>query len=163
LVLFLAALLTAFALDGYQEKMKSVTWLAIFIPLIISSGGNSGNQSATLIITSMTTGDVGLHDFWRVLGREMLMGITLGGCLGLASFLVASMLVPVTGAAVVLITVFLVVVCGTLCGAVLPILFRRLGLDPALMSNPFVAGIVDILGIIIYMTVATKMMWELSG
>lgn len=154
-ILFFAAMLTAFALQAYEKGLEQWTWLVLFIPLVISSGGNTGSQSATLIITALSTGDIKLRDWWKVVWRELLMGLLLGGFLATIGFLVALWLTPtVITALVVPITLLLVVVCGTLSGSLLPLLFSRLGWDPALMSNPFVAGIIDILGILIYMNVA---------
>jgi magnesium transporter len=158
-VLFFAAVFTVFALDHYLDRyedvVESISWLMAFLPLIISTGGNSGNQSATLVITALSSGDVKLTDWWRILRRELLMGVLLGGALGLIGYAIA---VPLVGSflqgAVIPFTLLLVVICGTLSGSMLPLLFRRLGLDPAMMSNPFVAGIIDVLGIIIYMQVA---------
>jgi len=157
MLLFVGALLTAFALGHYEHVLSagSLTWLVMFVPLVISSGGNSGNQSATLIITALTTGDVALHDWARIVLREIAMGILLGSYLAAIGFLAALFMTPnVLSALVVPITLVLVVVAGTLCGSVLPLLFKRIGLDPALMSSPFVAGIIDIVGIVIYMNVA---------
>jgi len=156
-ILFVAALLTAFALQAYETQLKhpELTWLVMFIPLIISSGGNSGSQSATLIITAMTSGDVVLSDWGRVLRRELLMGVSLGGFLGTIGFFAAWVLTGSLRKAVVLpLSLLLVVICGTVVGSALPMMFRKLGLDPAMMSNPFVAGIIDIAGILIYMQVA---------
>jgi magnesium transporter len=158
-ILFVAALLTAFALRHYETDIAAFTWLVLFIPLVISSGGNSGNQSATLIITALATGDIELRDWARVLGREIAMGLLLGSFLSAIGFVAALILTNhAMSAAVVSITLILVVLCGTLAGSLLPLVFQRLGLDPALMSNPFVAGIVDILGIVIYMNVALALM-----
>ena len=158
-ILFIAALLTAFALQHYESDIKVYSWLVLFIPLVISSGGNSGNQSATLIITALATGDIQLRDWARVLRREIAMGLLLGGFLAAIGFVAALMITHDTvSAAVVSITLILVILCGTLAGSLLPLLFQRLGLDPAMMSNPFVAGIVDILGIVIYMNVALALM-----
>lgn len=158
IVLFFGALITAFALRGYENLMAQphFTWLVLFIPLVISSGGNSGSQSATLVITALTTGDIKLPDWWRVVRRELYMGLLLGSFLGVIGFLSAWAILKgdVAKASVIPVTLLLVVLCGTLIGGALPLLFRRLGLDPALMSNPFVAGIIDILGILIYMNVA---------
>ncbi|QDT68602.1 Magnesium transporter MgtE [Planctomycetes bacterium MalM25] len=181
-VLFVAALLTAFALLRYEEGFDKVWWLVLFIPLVISSGGNSGSQSATLVIRGLTDGEVSLGDWRRVLRRELIMGLTLGSALAVVGFASAWLLTryppdtpptPVAAAtksaptltevAVVPVTLLLVVVCGTLCGGALPLLFQKLGLDPALMSNPFVAGIIDIAGIVIYMTVAVSMIAALGG
>lgn len=178
-ILFLAALLTALALQEYEADFQKVSWLVLFIPLVISSGGNSGSQSATLVITAMTNGDVKLTDWWRVVKRELLMGLCLGGTLALAGYFSALWMlngyVPDDpelmkfyltpnwiDVLVVPITLVMVVVCGTICGGTLPLLFRRLGLDPALMSNPFVAGIIDIAGIVIYMNVAVAMLETLT-
>ncbi len=154
-VLFFCALLTALALKHYEEDMRIWIWLMPFVPLIISTGGNSGNQSATLIITALSRGHITVGDWMRVVWRELLMGLLLGGSLGIVGYFVAGFMAPGwLDAAVIPITLLLVVITGTLTGATLPLLFKRLGWDPALMSNPFVAGIVDILGIFIYMNVA---------
>ncbi|TWT64824.1 Magnesium transporter MgtE [Allorhodopirellula solitaria] len=154
-ILFFAALLTAFALRHYEDELAVHAWLVWFIPLIISSGGNSGSQSATLVITAMTGGEVELTDLPKVLGRELGVSLMLGGFLSAIGFFVALFVAPSAVAALVIpLTLLSVIVCGCLCGVTLPILFKRLGLDPALMSNPFVAGIVDILGIVIYINVA---------
>lgn len=154
-ILFFGALLTAIALDRYEAITQHITWLVLFIPLVISTGGNSGNQSATLVITALSRGDVQLADWWRVVWRELIMGGLLGGTLGLVGFFCALPVAPTWLAATVIpITLVCVVMAGTLLGSLLPLLFSRLGLDPAMMSNPFVAGIIDVLGIIIYMHVA---------
>lgn len=154
-ILFFTALSTAFALQAYSHDIEAYAWLVLFIPLVISSGGNSGNQTATLVITALATGDVQLRDWFRVIRRELVMGILLGSFLALFGF-VAALIVAgdMLSGGVVAVTLILVVLAGTLAGSVLPLFFKRLGLDPALMSNPFVAGIVDILGIVIYMNVA---------
>lgn len=172
-VLFFAALLTAFALLRYEEGFDRVWWLVLFIPLVISSGGNSGSQSATLVIRGLTDGEVTLGDWRRVLRRELVMGLCLGASLAAVGFVSAWILTrrapephsppTLVEVAVVPATLLLVVVCGTLCGGALPLVFQRLGLDPALMSNPFVAGIIDIAGIVIYMTVAMSMIGALGG
>jgi len=162
-VLFVGALLTALALERYEKHFETLAWLVMFIPLVISSGGNSGNQSATLVITGMSTGDIRMGDWIRVIGRELLMGLILGAGLGIIGFFAAYLMRgQVYDALVILGTLLLVVVCGTLLGSLLPLMFKRMGLDPALMSNPFVAGIIDILGILIYMTVATLLLPDLS-
>lgn len=172
-VLFVAALLTALALLRYEEGFDKVWWLVLFIPLVISSGGNSGSQSATLVIRGLTDGEVSLSDWRRVLRRELIMGLTLGTVLAVVGYASAWMLtrqapdseaVPTAiEVAVVPVTLLLVVVCGTVCGGALPLIFEKIGLDPALMSNPFVAGIIDIAGIVIYMTVAVSMIATLGG
>jgi magnesium transporter len=160
--LFFAELLTAKAIKMFEQPLSSAAWLVAFMPLVISSGGNSGNQSATLIITGLTTGDIKLRDWLLVVGRELLMGLLLGGLLALMFLPIGWLIEPeITSwrpALVVPFTLVLIVICGTLCGSVLPLIFKRLGQDPALMSNPFVAGIVDVVGIVIYVTVAMMLL-----
>ena len=161
-ILFFGALMTALALREYDIVTKQFTWLVLFIPLVISTGGNSGNQSATLIITALSIGEIKLRDWWRVVCRELAMGLLLGGFLAACGYGCAVLLplgeggvrIGYVDALVLPITLLLVVICGTLTGSLLPLLFRRLGWDPAMMSNPFVAGLIDVLGIVIYMQVA---------
>ncbi len=165
-VLFVTAMFTASALQYYEGQLHRWSWLILFIPLIMSSGGNCGNQSATLIITALTTGNVKLRDWAAILWRELRVGLMLGGMLAVAGFCVAwfQTLGPHPAHShfwwplVVPLTLVLVVTCGAVSGSLLPLLFKRLGLDPALMSNPFVAGISDILAIVIYMTVAVLLL-----
>lgn len=158
-ILFFAALLTAFALRHYDSELEFYPWLVCFIPLIISAGGNSGSQSATLVITAMTSGEVKFRDWPLVLKRELLVSLILGGFLAFIGGVVAYFIAP-SGwdSLVVPFTLISVIICGCLCGATLPIVFKRIGLDPAMMSNPFVAGIVDILGIVIYINIARVML-----
>ena len=154
-ILFIAALLTAIALKQYDESIAEHTWLVLFIPLVISAGGNTGSQSSTLIIAAFASGDITLRDWSRVIRREICMGLIIGGFLSLIGYVVACFAAPnATLALIIPITLLLVILCGTFSGSALPLLFKQMGLDPALMSNPFVAGIVDILGIVIYMNVA---------
>jgi magnesium transporter len=165
-VLFITAMFTASALQFYEGQLDKWGWLVLFIPLIMSSGGNSGNQSATLIITALTSGNVTLRDWTKVLWREVRVGLLLGVLLGGLGCIVAwiqtwseteahqHLLWPL----VVPLTLVLVVTCGAIAGSLLPLVFKRLGFDPALMSNPFVAGISDILAIVIYMWVAMSLL-----
>lgn len=156
-ILFCCGLLTAVSLRGYNVQLAKWTWLIPFLPMILSSGGNSGSQSSTLVITALTRGDITRKDWLRVANRELLVGGFLGLFLGTLGLVVTQVMPnapsPVE-AMVVPITLTLVVTAGTLIGSMLPILFHRLGFDPALMSNPFVAGISDVLGIMIYMNIA---------
>ena len=150
---------TAWALSKYEHVIDGIAWLVFFIPLVNSCGGNSGNQSATLVITAMSTGDITLQDWARVIRREFLTGLMLGAALGLMGFLAALAMGRTLHEATVLpLTILLVVTCGTLTGSLLPMMFRRLGLDPALMSNPFVASLIDLLGVVIYMSVALALL-----
>jgi len=156
-ILFFCSLTTAFTLEHLENEL--LPWMVAFVPLVISAGGNSGSQAATLIITALARGDVSLKDWSTVVWREVRMGMLLGGTLflvGLATMwlfpkvstlgLMAMLVVPVT--------LNLIVIAGTLTGSVLPLIFHRLKWDPAIMSNPLVAGIMDVMGIIIYVKVA---------
>ena len=163
-VLFAAALVTALVLDSHQEKLEKVSWLVLFLALVISSGGNSGSQSATLIIRALTTKEISPTQWLTVLWRELAVGLMLGLMLGTVGYIAALFFVGVdhpVDAMVVPVTLVLVVICGTLFGSLLPLLFKRIGWDPALMSGPFVAGMIDILGIMIYMFVAQLLLREL--
>jgi len=163
-VLFAAALMTALVLESHHEKLDEVSWLALFLVLVISTGGNSGSQSATLIIRSLTTKEISPSDWLTVVWRELWIGLLLGLVLGTAGYLAALYFVGLNhpiDALVIPVTVLLVVICGTLVGSLLPLLFKRLGWEPALMSTPFVAGIIDIVGIVIYMNVAKMLLKEL--
>jgi magnesium transporter len=163
-ILFFFALLTAIAIREYEDQIDKWVWLALFIPLVISSGGNSGSQSATLIITALSRGHITLKDWLSVVVRELVMGLLLGGGLAALGYCASLFFVPGDftllnlAMYVVPLTLLLVVVCGTLTGSVLPLLFEKLGWDPAMMSTPFVAGIVDIIGILIYFNVASQFM-----
>jgi magnesium transporter len=159
-LLFFAELLTATAMARYEATLTSALALVFFVPLIISSGGNSGSQSATLITRALAVGDVELRDALRVLTREGMQGLALGAFLGVFGF-VRVMLggEPMSMAVVVGVTLLAVVVTGTLVGATLPLVLTRLGFDPALASSPFVASFVDVAGILIYFSVAA---WLLS-
>lgn len=162
-ILFLGEMLTATAMGFFEEEIKRAVVLALFIPLIISSGGNSGSQAATLVIRALALGEVGLRDWWRVMRRELLSGLLLGSILGVIGFLritVWSAFTDIYGEhwLLVAITVGLalvgIVLWGTLSGSMLPFLLRRLGFDPATSSAPFVATLVDVTGLVIYFTVA---------
>jgi magnesium transporter len=169
LVLFMGELLTISAMSGFEEQIAKVVILATFIPLIISSGGNSGSQAATLIIQAMALGEVTIQDWWQVMKRELVSGLLLGATLCLVSFSVISIwhfFTPAFGehylliAAVVGISLIGVVLWGSLMGSMLPLLLKRLGADPAASSTPFVATLVDVTGLIIYFSVA---MFLLNG
>ena len=160
-ILFIAALLTAVALMYYHKilEQERYQWLMWFIPLIISAGGNSGSQSATLVITAMTGGEVEYQDYPTVIRRETIVSLCLGVFLSIIGFAVAVFMAPsVVAATVIPLTLLSVIVVGCFFGASLPLLFKRLGLDPAMMSNPFVAGLVDILGIVIYVNIAVMVL-----
>jgi magnesium transporter len=154
-VLFLGELFTATAMDGYQDALQQALVLTIFIPLIISSGGNSGSQSATLITRALAVGELEMRDVLRVLARESGQGLVLGailGGLGLARAAIGGVGSEI--AIVVASTLLLVVITGTVVGAMLPLFLRRVGVDPAIASSPFVASLVDVTGLLIYFNVA---------
>jgi magnesium transporter len=163
-VLFFGELLTATAMAYFEEEIAKAVVLALFVPLIISSGGNSGSQASTLIIQAMAVGEITLKDWWRVMRREILSGLLLGSVLGLIGFLrifVWHSIVPnVYGTHWMLlgitvgITLMGVVLWGTLCGSMLPMILKRLGADPAVSSAPFVATLVDVTGLVMYFSVA---------
>lgn len=163
-VLFLGEMLTATAMAYFQDEIAKEIALALFIPLIISSGGNSGSQASTLIIQAMAVGEITLSDWWRVLRREIFSGLLLGTVLGAIGFLriiIWHSIVPALYGQhwlLVAITVGFaligVVLWGTLSGSMLPIILKKLGADPAASSAPFVATLVDVTGLIIYFSVA---------
>ncbi len=161
--LFLGEMLTATAMGAFEAEISKAVVLALFVPLIISSGGNSGSQAATLVIRALALGEVGLVDWWRVMRRELLAGLVLGGILGGIGFLriaLWSAFSDMYGAHWLLIAITVaislvgVVLWGTLTGSLMPLLMRRLGFDPAASSAPFVATLVDVTGLVIYFTVA---------
>ncbi|MBI3800040.1 MAG: magnesium transporter [Deltaproteobacteria bacterium] len=162
--LFLGEMLTATAMGYYEHEIERAVVLALFIPLIISSGGNSGSQASTLVIRAMALGEVRLRDWWRVIRREIFAGFALGailGTIGLTRILLWPTRAQVYGEhyALVALTVAAslvgTVLFGTIAGSMLPFILRRLGFDPASASAPFVATLVDVSGLIIYFTVAS--------
>ena len=162
IVLFFGELLTIFAMSNFENQIEKVVILATFIPLIISSGGNSGSQAATLIIQAMALGEITIKDWWRVMRREIFSGIFLGSTLCLLSFSViicwqligGTLQEPLLIGLVVGCSLVGVVLWGTLMGSMLPLLLKKLGADPAVSSTPFVATLVDVTGLIIYFSMA---------
>jgi magnesium transporter len=155
-------MLTATAMGFFEKEIARAVVLALFVPLIISSGGNSGSQASTLVIRALAVRELALGDVWRVVRRELFQGLILGSVLGVIGFLRISLwsafsnlygphwlLVAVT----VSVSLIGVVMWGTLIGSFLPFILRRLGFDPATSSAPFVATLVDVTGLIIYFTV----------
>jgi magnesium transporter len=165
--LFLGEMLTASAMAFFQDEIARAVVLALFVPLIISSGGNSGSQASTLVIRAMALGEVRLRDWWRVVRRELAVGFALGTMLGIIGFvrIVAWQAVsPIYGdhylrvAQTVLFSLIGVVMFGTIAGSVLPFVLRRVGFDPASASAPFVATLVDVTGLVIYFSVGSLML-----
>lgn len=164
IILFLSEMLTATAMQHFQGEIEKASVLALFIPLIMSSGGNSGSQASTLIIQAMALGEVRLKDWWRVMRRELISGSLLGatlGCIGYVRIVVWQNLNIFSYGPhwqLVAVTIFFsligIVLWGSLMGSMLPIILKRLKLDPATSSAPFVATLVDVTGIVIYFSVA---------
>lgn len=163
-VLFLGEMLTATAMAFFEDEIAKAVVLAMFVPLIISSGGNSGSQAASLIIRALAVGELTLKDWWQVMRRELASGLVLGGWLGFIGFLRVVVWQSIglvnygPHYALVALTVWFslvgVVMFGTLSGSMLPFVMRRLGFDPAASSAPFVATLVDVTGLVIYFTTA---------
>ena len=165
--LFLGEMLTATAMGQFQAEIARAVVLALFVPLIISSGGNSGSQATTLVIRAMALGELRIRDWWRVMRREFITGLGLGTILasiGLARILVWQGLFNAYGehyflvAMTVVLSLVGVVLWGSLIGSILPFILRGLGFDPASASAPFVATLVDVTGLVIYFTVAATIL-----
>ena len=163
-VLFLGEMLTATAMGYFEDEISKAVVLALFLPLIISSGGNSGSQATTLVIRAMALGEVRLRDWWRVIRREVFVGLALGlvlAVIGMARILVWQAVKGTYGAHYLLIALTIscsligVVLFGSIAGSMLPFVLRRVGLDPASASAPFVATLVDVTGLVIYFSVAS--------
>ncbi len=166
-ILFLGEMLTATAMGFFEREIAKAVVLALFVPLIISSGGNSGSQASTLIIQAMALGEVTIADWWRVMRREILSGFLLGLTLGVIGFFrifVWTFFSTIYGPHWILVGLTVgialigVVLWGSLAGSMLPLLLKKLGADPATSSAPFVATLVDVTGLIIYFTIAVTLM-----
>lgn len=157
IVIFLGEILTATVLEHYEHARRTFMAIEVFVPLIISSGGNTGSQASSLIIRGLALGEFQVGDALKILWRELRTGLVLGGILGVIGLLRAA-LVGHSGHGGMSVAVGLslvAIVCfGSVVGAALPLLIRRLGLDPAVSSGPFIASLVDVLGIMIYMNIA---------
>jgi magnesium transporter len=162
-VLFIGEMMTAVAMARFEAELARALVLSIFIPLIISSGGNSGSQASTLVIRAMAVGEVTLRDWWRVMRREIFSGLSLGLILGIIGYVrIATWALAFRAygphwsliGMTVGLTLIGIVLWGCLAGSMLPFILRRVGLDPATSSAPFVATLVDVSGLIIYFTIA---------
>lgn len=154
MILLGASFATAGVIGLFISEGGGQGWMMMFLPLVLASGGNTGSQSATLIIRTLALRETSRREWSRIAIRESLLGVVLGSSLGVVSLLVACALVSPPQAIVVGITVLCVVFVGTLIGAMLPIWFQWIGVDPALMSNPLIAALVDVIGVVVYYTVA---------
>ena len=166
-ILFVGEMLTASAMAFFQDEMAKAIVLATFIPLIMSSGGNSGSQAASLIIRSLSLGEITIRDWWKVMRRELISGLALGCILGAIGVFRVLIWASVLGhlntqwlyiSFTIGLSLIGIVMFGTLTGSMLPLLLKRLGLDPAVSSAPFVATLVDVTGIVIYFSVASLLL-----
>jgi magnesium transporter len=166
-VLFLGEMLTATAMGYFEREIARAVVLALFVPLIVSSGGNSGSQAASLIIRALAVGEVTLRDWWRIMRREVVSGLVLGAILGGVGFIRVSVWQIFFGtygahwfllALTVLFALVGVVLWGTIAGSMLPFVMKRFGADPATSSAPLVATLVDVTGLVIYFTVAATIL-----
>ncbi len=162
-ILFLGEMLTATAMSHFEGEIARAVVLALFVPLIISSGGNSGSQATTLVIRAMALGEIRLRDWWKIISRELPTGLVLGAILaviGFARILVWQSVWHPYGEHFLLVALTVafslvgVVLFGTLAGSMLPFILRAVRLDPASASAPFVATLVDVSGLVIYFTIA---------
>jgi magnesium transporter len=172
--LFVAEMFTFNAMAYFDEAMKKVTVLALFVPLCLSVGGNSGSQAATLITRALALGQVTLKDWFRALSHEVFMGMALGATLGLIAAVRTTFMTPghvlenPTGpptnlhllTLVISLSVTAICLWGTLIGSMLPLVFKRCGVDPGIASSPFVATFVDVTGIVIYFSIAKTILWQ---
>jgi magnesium transporter len=167
MILFIGEMFTATAMSFFQKEIEAAVVLALFLPLIISSGGNSGSQATTLVIQAMALGDVRLRDWFRVIRRELFVGLALGailGVIGLVRIFAWQTLFHTYGAQTVLLSLTIlcaligVVAFGSIAGATLPFILRSCGLNPASASAPFVATLVDVTGLVIYFSIARVIM-----
>lgn len=171
--LFIGGMLTCYAMSRYAIAIEKLAILSFFVPLCISTGGNAGSQAVTLITRALALGQISFAAWWRVLRHELLMGLALGVTLGLIGFLlglIAPTILPgpqdqpAVGALVLglVVSQSVIAICmwGTLVGSMLPLIFKRIGVDPAIASNPFVATLSDVFGIVIYFTIANIYLWQ---
>ena len=157
IILLLAATITTNVIAGYRHVLEAAVVLAFFIPIVTGTGGNSGTQSATLMIRGLATGELRFQDIWRIIGKEVLVGILIGVCLGILTILRAMLLPPevsLNEALAVGTAMFFVVIVATLVGALAPLAISRLGLDPTVMAGPLMATLIDVSGLTIYFETA---------
>lgn len=168
-ILFVSEMLTSTAMGFFENEISKAVVLSLFVPLIISAGGNSGSQSSTLVVRAMAIGEVKIRDWWRVMKREIMLGLSLGCILGIVGFLRISLWSAFSNvygphwvliALTILCSLIGVILWGTLLGSMMPFALKKFGVDPATSSSPFVATMVDVAGIIIYFTTA---LFILSG
>ncbi len=170
-LLFLSGSLTIYAMGTFQEQLDKAIVLSLFVPLVIASGGNCGSQAATLVIRALSLGEINLGDWWRIVGREILTALALGTLLGSLGFALAMVYVVVGTdpqdavrehwmelGVTIWLSLMGVVMWGTLVGSLMPLLMKRLGVDPAVASTPLVATLVDVTGLLIYFGMASLLL-----
>ncbi|MCD8186920.1 MAG: magnesium transporter [Rikenellaceae bacterium] len=168
LILFVGEIFTASAMGFFEDRIAQAVVLALFVPLIISSGGNSGSQAASLIIRSLALGELKLSNWWYVMRKEILSGLLLGGLLGVVGFSRIA-LWQVAGfhdygiywvwvGLTVAVSLLFIVLWGTISGSMIPLILKKMGIDPATASAPFVATLVDVTGLVIYFSIALLML-----
>jgi magnesium transporter len=170
LILFVGETFTIAAMSGFQQTLEHVLVLSTFIPLIISSGGNSGSQAATLIIQALALGEITIHDWWRIARREIKSGFFMGLTLGLLGYMIVMaghFFLGLFGPHYAIVGLAIgtaltgVVLWGTMMGSMLPLFLKRMGADPATSSTPFIATLVDVTGLLIYFGTAYLMLKDL--
>jgi magnesium transporter len=163
LVLILAAVLTVNVLQFFEDALETVVTLALFIPLLIDTGGNSGSQAATVVIRAQALGEVRFSDLPRIIWRETRVGLLLGAMLGVVGFPIVALFFGVGFAAVVSLTLVTICTTASFAGGMLPMLAKRVGIDPAVVSAPLITTLVDATGLIIYFLIAMAILPELQG
>jgi magnesium transporter len=164
MILFISGFFTTTAMKAFDAVLASIAQLAFYVPLLIAAGGNSGSQSSTLVIRALAVGQIQTKDWWRVLLREVAQGLVLGAML--AVFGVARVLFAGDGteiAVVIALTIMGIVLMGCVVGGMMPIILHRFGIDPATSSTPFIATLVDVLGIVIYLGLAQLLLLGASA
>ncbi|GGE70559.1 magnesium transporter [Nesterenkonia cremea] len=158
LVLAVGATLTVTVLDRFEDTLDSVVVLALFVPLLIGTGGNVGNQAATTLTRALALGDVATRDVFKVLWREFRVGVTLGGSLGVLSLLLVGLIYGWQVGAVIGLTMLTLCALAASVGGLMPLLAKKLGFDPAVFANPFIATFVDATGLVIYFLIAQSIL-----
>ena len=158
LLLGVAAVLTVTVIGGFEDRIEEVSTLALFIPLLIDTGGNSGAQAATVVIRAMAVGEVRLADLPRILRRELMVGVLLGAMLGLLAFVPVWLFIDGGFATVISLTLFFICVWATFAGGLLPPVAKKLGVDPAVFSAPVITTLVDATGLLIYFSIAVAVL-----
>ena len=158
LVLAVSAILTVQVLEVYEDRLDQVVVLALFIPLLTGTGGNTGNQAATTVTRALAVGEVRVRDLGRVIWRELRVGAVLGSVLGTLGFVIAGLVYGWAIGLVIGLTLLSVCMMAATVGGLMPIIAKKVGADPAVFSNPFISTFCDATGLIIYFTIATTVL-----